>query len=311
MPTKTKVKDDKQRILEFYEPSIAKLEASIAELDAQAATKPTKTITNKITSLKAEINRKKKDNKAAALPLESDNTSRLFFVESTQGWYKLTGRSALYFHFDVAPRLKRPTRYNLVADSDSYANSSTGVISVRLTDEFIAELAELEIIPTDLPDNVNPSADGGGIIAYKLPWSYNATEIDRLLDRLNEDNECLNALIVPKNLIPELYDLLRELSTVIYHNCRTFPDPFARDTIGKDLMEKAGNTLQRYLEVANGANDLELGLRSILKNLCYIRYSLVTISELHLIQSKRILKIGTNTVLAERIIRKYLNGNKK
>ena len=303
MPTKAQAKDDKQRILEFYEPSIAKLETSIAELETQAKTKPTKTITNKIGTLKAEINRKKRDNKATGQKLELENHGYLYFIESTGGWSKLTGHSALFFHFDVAPRLKNPTHYNLISDTDSYSPSTLGVISIRLTEQFIDELAAINITPVE--------NESYGITIFKLPWTYTSEEIDQAIVKLEQTSERINSLIIRSNIVPELFDALKDLNSTIYHNCRRFTDVFTRDSIGKELYEKSNNAILRYLEVSNNNNSVELGFQSILKNIYFIRYSLTSISELHLMPQKHILRIGTQTVLIERIVKKYLNGIQK
>ena len=296
--TKSKI-DDKQKILDFYNYSIGVLEEHLAKLNEEYKLTPKKSIRQKIENYKIELNRAKHTIKANGKQAEATNDRYLLFIESTGGWHKLTGRSALFFYFDVVSRLKNPARFNLNPDTDNYSVSENGTVSVKLTPEFLKELEQLKILPTE-------EVGDYGITAFRLPWIYQSEDINRLLIKLRADKEQLNALLTPKNVIPELHIAIKDLDAMVYHNCRRMADPFARQTVGADLYEKSTNAIRRYLEIASGKNSTEEGLKSILKNILHIRYTLLSVSNLNLMEPHNILRIGTQTVLIERMIKKAL-----
>lgn len=162
----TTTEPTKSDVLRYIEPPIPALEARIRQLQNSPGPKSkSKSTVNKIAEYQSEIKRKIHAAKLAAKKIEDTNRAHLYFINSTANWTKLTFNSALFFETDVRPRLKSPNRFHLKADLDNYAVSSNGIISLRLDDSLIRELATLGI--TKDADFYQPD-----ITVFKLPWQY-------------------------------------------------------------------------------------------------------------------------------------------
>ena len=135
-PPKTRL-NPKQQVLAIYNKTLNDLEAELEILDTQkleavkakVLPKELHKIEEQIIATKIDITKKKRAYKISAAKLESQNRHQLIFVQSDQGWHKLTQYSACFFTTDIQPRLKNPSRFHLNPDTDKYAYSKYGVIS--------------------------------------------------------------------------------------------------------------------------------------------------------------------------------------
>ena len=138
------------------ETSIAKLEAQKNELK----TKPkTKSNISKINHIKSTINRIYREDKAQILEFEQNNYRYLALIRSTNGYYKLTHHSALFYSRDLAPKLNLSA--NLQPDGDFQSVSSIGIVSIADIDAFSKNLRKLKATRVKTKNNT------GNIIIFK------------------------------------------------------------------------------------------------------------------------------------------------
>ena len=130
-----------------------------AQLRRKASTNPREQSTerrNQLATLRAQLeeintaqhNRLRKI-KAQVMHLEASNHQYLIVYNSTDGYYKLAGRSVLFYTTLVTTRLK--WRANVRPDTDLYYPSQEGVVSIKDLERLEANLALLGILPDPHP----------------------------------------------------------------------------------------------------------------------------------------------------------------
>ena len=87
--------------------------------------------------------------KAQVMHLEANNHQYLIVYNSTDGYYKLAGRSVLFYTTLVITRLK--WRANVRPDTDLYYPSQEGIVSIKDLERLEANLALLGILPDPRP----------------------------------------------------------------------------------------------------------------------------------------------------------------
>lgn len=234
-----------------------------------------------IEKLKAEIRSLQEKYKSIAHSLEQTNYSRLIFVDSTNGFKKLIGHSALIYANDIAKRIGR--RANLIADSDRYSRSVEGIVSLKLSDALISSLSSIDII-------LSPQQEQNGLTFFMLPRTYSQKEIEEIKNNVKKTSERITSLIIPKSPIPSIFSNLRELNFLIFINTQNM-SPFGREIIGKNLASTSDKMMLRYCEIANKDLDVTDGLLRIIKGAKYIKYELKNAENLHLIHGKAIMDI--------------------
>ena len=237
---------------------------SPAQLRRKASTNPREQSTerrNQLATLRAQLeeintaqhNRLRKI-KAQVMHLEASNHQYLIVYNSTDGYYKLAGRSVLFYTTLVTTRLK--WRANVRPDTDLYYPSQEGVVSIKDLERLEANLALLGILPdphpaafttTEAPQStskatsqVAPKATQSAPKAiseatpaapqaasflpelhfYKFPQAYNDAKIAKFRDRSERERQRLLGILRPTGPEPELYYQLLELAEMAFNLLR-------------------------------------------------------------------------------------------
>lgn len=148
--------------------------------------------------------------KQIAKLLEKTNNSRIIAfpsIPSKNGqieWYKLGGNSAYYYKYIIAPRLgkKPPTIHS---DTDLNHRFRDGIVAINNHELFVENLTKLGY----------REKRESGLTIFELNHIFTANEIRALKAREHEDKENLNKLFRPKNIAPEVYKIILELSKTI------------------------------------------------------------------------------------------------
>ena len=74
--------------------------------------------------------------KEEVFKFEQRNHSKIAIFKSTGTWWKMGGRSALFYHYVISKRLKIKT--NLRPDTDVFSNFPHGIVSVK-SDDWLRE----------------------------------------------------------------------------------------------------------------------------------------------------------------------------
>lgn len=182
--------------------------------------------------------------KIIALSLEEKNNSKLILFPSLAGmddeWYKMGGKSALFYKYFVGPRLKR--KPVIRKDSDLRHRFRKGVVSVHWGERFIQDVQALGYKVQRLDY---------GIIVVQLDRVYSDKEIDEMLAKEREDGERVKRIVLPKENMPDLYGLIRELMRLLPPKIKKMDGAY-RETLGNGLLYVVMDFTKVYFRMANG-----------------------------------------------------------
>lgn len=256
--------------------------------------------------------------KAKVMEFEQTNDHHLLIFDSTDNFCKIAGRSVLFYTLTIADRIHR--RYSVKNDTDDYSRSEDGIVSIRSLDQLGIQLAEINIFPDYKISTTE-------LHFYKLPRTYNDEQIAKLRDRSRQDIERITSIILPKSPVPALYNLILELNRLLYHNCKHISDNLARETIIRQILFDANESLISYLNYANARSSAGIvrrqlqnsvfptvsstttkpqstqaqNLFNILLSTRNIRNSMANVENLHLLHHRELCTILEKLVEIERL----------
>lgn len=265
--------------------TIAEYEAEIQRLKDLPKTKDNAAAIRKA---KSGMNRLYNDSKRELLKFEEKNYEYLFFLCSTNGFYKLIGHSALFYVHDIAPKLDLTA--NLQRDGDYTERSEHGVASVVNIDRIAERLKQLKI------ERTHTNKLSSSVIAFKLPWKFTKEQVEKFIEDDVIAMQRFNHVVMANNLIPNLYIQMIDLNKAILQNVRRMKDPTERETLGYDMIKIAVKNERIYFDMANGkVTDLD-GLRSIRINLDFLKYQAKILADLKIWSARVYARIGENMI---------------
>ena len=274
------------------QPAIIELENNLKTLKQQKQTDKTLQEIREITS---KIKKQKELNKLTVSKLEINNLSHLFFFDSTNGYKKLTENSAIIYAGNIAKRIGR--RVNLKTDTDNYAKSEFGTVSIILSEELVEKFSAIGITKDEELSTPH-------IHAFKLSEPISESYFRTLQDTLKKDSEHINQIIMPKNLIPTLFIYLKELLEILFYTIKNMPE-FPRDIFGKEILKMSDEMITEYLRFTDGKiSKLDLATTLYISS-TKLKRKLKTFEILHLISNHNICRILEKTIAIERLSAKY------
>lgn len=273
--------------------TISMLEAQLLTLDGKPRTKKR---SEEIRKLKQAIGEQKQKNKVAALEFELNNFSHLLFYDSDKGYRKLTGHSALIYAANVAKRIGR--RANLRKDTDHYAKSEEGVVSVVLDERLEIALEAIKIKKDEALSTEH-------LHFFKMSTTFKESDLEKFRELLQKDSREINQMLLAKSPVPTLCNYLRDINEVIYYNCNLMPN-FAKQTVGERLFEKSSRMLSIYLKLANGNEKETAAYKEIYQLMIELKSEMKTVESLRLINARSLCQLLENMVSAEKLVAKLL-----
>ena len=228
--------------------------------------------------------------KSFALEREKQNFSKLFIIHEKDEWWKMIGHSAIIFHYEISNRIGVSSR--LHSDDDFEFKSSEGVLNFRNIDMLDEKLVAAKILPIDIKDDYR---------VYNIGRKYTQADIEFLKKSKELEWAKVNKIILPKESYPNLFSCLRELLNRIYFITRTL-DPYAREAIGRAMLEKASEMIRNYSLFANDAGFKDEGLDEIELGVRWIIAQMAVISELRLLPVEKIFRLLRTAEKVERCI---------
>lgn len=174
--------------------------------------------------------------KKKVFEFEKRNRSRIVVFASTGGWYKIGGRSALFYYYDVAPRLGETPK--LQSDRDFYSRFENGVISIRDLEKLSKKLSILGI-------TMDKDHSSAKMIVYNLSKAYTEEDIARLQDVEQVKHEEYNKIIGLKDAWPKYYTILRQTFKRVYEFVRK-SDTTMRDAVGVKMVDNMAEAIELY-----------------------------------------------------------------
>ncbi|MDO4612343.1 MAG: hypothetical protein Q4B29_02715 [Candidatus Saccharibacteria bacterium] len=227
--------------------NFAELETKITKLQNKYGKSPSLELKAALDQARVNFNNYKRQLKSRVAELEKTNTSYLIAYRSTKNYYKFIDNSALFYAFDISNRIGR--RFTLNNDTDSYARSEVGVISIKALDRLESQLNDVKIFR-----NKTKSTDE--IIHFEIPKPYKFEQIQNFHTRAKEDLTRSIQVIVPKNPIPELFTTIRDLNERIYHTFKRISEPLAREAYVIPILKTAKEILTSYTNYASASESI-------------------------------------------------------
>lgn len=205
----------------------------------------------------SEERREYYNGKAIALKLEEKNNSKLYVFPSLNGkedeWYKMGGKSALFYKYLVGPRMGRSPKIR--KDNDLRLRFRHGVAAIHWGNRFMNRASEIgyEVKRMEY-----------GIIVVDLGKKFSVKEIKDMVEKEKDDKDKLPTMIKPKENMPDLYAKIRELARLLVPKVKTMHMAY-RETFGNDLLDATADLFKIYFRVANGRIEKEAGKMALLE----------------------------------------------
>ena len=185
-----------------------------------------------------------KRRKRVVAAMEARNTSKLIFFKSmgTVGYWKLIGRSAVYYALFVA-RKRMKKQVKLIPDTDFFDKSKNGVVSVRGMDKLEEDLKKFEIRRMPF--------EGTDIRVFDTGVHFDEQTIKVLLKEDDTYREQANKLLLPKVTEPDLYKELRLVIKKAFEQCRKL-EPTIRGVATEEILAPVFRANSTYLRAARG-----------------------------------------------------------
>ena len=216
--------------------------------DSQKSRSSTKLIQTQLAELEVALHQRQRAIKAQVMNFEADNQQYLLLYTSTDGYYKMAGRSVLFYTARIVPRLGR--RVTVRPDTDHYHPSNEGIVSVKNLVRLAEQLSQLGILP-------DPERSTSELYFYKFPYRLSGAQIAALRDKNEVVRQRLNQNLRPIGPIPELhYQLMMafELSFNILRSTRGNAD---RELITDGLIRPLQAMLAAYNSYVGARLDFE------------------------------------------------------
>ena len=188
------------------QPSIGAFESKIKDL-AQSG-KKNKATKAEIKRWKSELNKLYAANKKRVIKFEETNYDYIALIRSTNGFYKMFGHSALFYTYNIAPKLN--LQANLQSDHDFTARSSEGFVPVRQLAKIAEAMRTIKIQKAKTKDRT------GDFVVYKLPWTYTDEQLQKLTEQNLAKMQKFNHVVLVDNVVPVLFIQIEELLKAVY-----------------------------------------------------------------------------------------------
>lgn len=283
--------------------TLSELEKTISTLQDKQKSAPSAAVTQNLSAARCTLQQRQRQIKARVMEFEQANNHHLLFFNSTRGFVKLAGHSALFFAATIADRIH--WRYSLKLDTDHYSTSEDGIISFRSLENITARLAEINVFP-------DKSISDQELHYFKLAKVYSDEQIDKLRDNAKQDIKRIMTIVMPASPVPSLYEAITQASQLIYYQFKHLSDNLARETIGEHLVMQTYDMTISYLRYARAKNQNELkDLQTIIELSRDIRFGIAYASKLQILHHREVCKILEYLVSIERIAAKvYLRDAK-
>ena len=213
--------------------------------------------------------------KELAKALEKTNTNKIIAFPSveTKGekdeWLKISGNSALFYKYLVAPRLGKNPKIN--PDTDRRFRFENGVIMLHWKHLFLENLKKLNYTPRE----------ENGLLVFNLNHTFTDEEIKSLKTREKDVRIKTNRLLIPEIIEPKLYIKLIALTKTIPFKSVKLPDLF-KESYGKGLNRIVTEMLTIYNLMVDGLLTKEAAVLKLRQSLAKMSALLIILNELKL-----------------------------
>lgn len=208
----------------------------------------TKLIRAQLDELEVALHQRQRIIKEQVMNFEVDNRQYLLLYTSTDGYYKMAGRSVLFYTARIVPRLGR--RVTVRPDTDHYHPSGEGIVSIKNLARLAEQLSQLGILP-------DPERSTSELYFYKFPYRLSDAQIATLRDKNEIVRQRLNQNLRPIGPIPELHYQLMMAFELSFNILRSTRGSAERELITEGLIRPLQAMLAAYNSYVGARPDFE------------------------------------------------------
>lgn len=236
--------------------------------------------------------------KCYVLAKEKDNQRFIYLFPSLgkeiDGWYKVGGKSLLFYKNILAPRLGRDAK--LRDDTDRIYRFGDGIASARWGDKLIEESRILGYDARRIEYR---------IIVVDLGKDYGESEIKKMARVIHEERWRVRKIIKPKNNYPNLMMEINKLVRVLPSKVKKL-DVSYRNVWGKELLEPMAELVKIYYRFANGRMEKKDARFEMLERIDDLAAMIYMMDECGMLDITARARLGENVVCIRQEIEKNL-----
>lgn len=229
------------------------------------------------------------DGKCYVKEMEKENR-RYIYVYPSLGkvedeWYKVGGKSLLFYKTILAPRLEREAK--LRDDSDKVYRFNGGIVSIKWGNRLKMEVREL---------GHKAERIQYGIIVIDLGKEYTDTEIHKMKAVVKDERSKTKKMIKPKENYPSIIMAINDLAKVLPSKIKKLDKDYKR-ILGDELLEPMTEILKIYFRLANGRmekRDAKLEMLERTDDLAAMIY---------LMDEAQMLNVTARTTMGENVVK--------
>ena len=230
-----------------------------------------------------EVSLRYYERKKIVLTKEKHNLSEIIFIKTPKGtWWKAFERSAIYF-LEKGYTNEIGSRAKLQVDEDYRLKSKLGFVSNPNIEKLSAGLQKVGLKLVESSDQIR---------VFKMPKPVTEEEFNELHEKNMLMVERANSLVVPKLMMPKLFEDAKELGMMLF---RTFSHmtEWTNQTIGLDMTKAIMDIVERYVEEAkSGGEDPEKFLLWALHQVDIADGKYAMLSALRIVDDKKLFEIA-------------------
>lgn len=200
-------------------------------------------------------------------------------------WYKVGGRSLLFYKKILAPRLGREARIR--DDTDKIYRFNRGIVSVKWGDKLISEVIGL---------GYKAERIKFGIIVVDFLKDFTEEEVRAMSESIREERLRLKKMIKPKANYPDIMTAVNDLVRVLPSKIKKLDKDY-KTILGNELLEPVVEILKIYFRMANGRMERRDAKLEMLERVDDIS------AMIYLMDECRMLNITARTMMGENVVK--------
>ena len=242
--------------------------------------------------------------KAHATLMEEMNDDKIIVFPSVDApWYKIGGKSALFYAYDVAIRACAKKSLPAVKpDTDNMHRFRDGVVFIKDIDKMIARLAKIGITEHEVLKD--------GIYVFQLPHAYSDAEIKGFRETKYRKGDELNDMVAAKRVYPEMRGIINRLIKTVFPKSKKLPGLY-QECLGIPMLKALTDMNFAYFELANGRGELKEHFKTIVMGCNDILATLIMISEIDAWSPVDLIQVGELATDLKMAVMKAIKKNEK
>ena len=223
--------------------------------------------------------------KAHATLLEYQNNNKIIVFPSVDApWYKMGGRSALFYAYDIAYRACGKKDLPAVRHDTDHAHRFTdGIVFIKDINVLIKRLGDIGIVKYRVLKD--------GIYVFYLNKEYSDAEIKGFKETKYRKGEELYNMVAVKRVYPEIHGIIAKLVQMVFPKSKKLPT-FYQNSIGIWITEAVKEINKAYFEITNSRGEIKEHFKVIVEKCNEILVYLTMIKEIDAWSPLELIQVG-------------------